>query len=80
MNDNTNNAQDGVLTCTCASCKKQGRHVMTPDEKRTYDMYLRIGRVAGRLDQLFPNIPGWIRYACLEPTYGGKTYCPKCSK
>ena len=76
----TTNGADGILRCICASCKRPGIHRMTEEEKDAYEEYRKKGRAAGRLDKLFPNVPGWIRYGAIEPTSGGITYCPACKR
>ncbi len=55
-------------------------YTLSGEEEKNLEQYEKIGRSAGRLDQLFPEMPAWIRYGCLEPLSGGRTWCPDCKQ
>lgn len=69
-----------TLGCVCAACGRAGTYRMSAAEQETLSEYEKKGRSMGPLARLFPDIPAWIRYGCLEPLSGGETWCPGCKK
>ena len=50
------------------------------DEKETknYELYQIFGRYLGYIQDLFPNVPAWIRSGAIDQYSGGFCICPDC--
>lgn len=67
-----------IAKCSCCGQKKE--YELTDLEEFNLEGYLIFGRDYGRLQDLFPNIPAWIRSGAIDKTSGGFCVCPECRK
>ena len=68
-----------VLTAECSLCGAEKEYELNDQEQKIYEEYLVIGREMGLLQNLFPDIPAWIRSSCIDKGSGGFCICPKCN-
>lgn len=69
---------DRLLTCTCSECGREGRYLMSEIENKYYENYQIMGRQMGLIQNVFPNIPAWIRSGAIDKYSGGFCICPEC--
>ena len=69
-----------VITAICACCGCKETYKLLPKEAATLAKYRLYGRQLGMLQNLFPNIPAWIRSGAIDQTSGGFCICPKCKE
>ena len=69
-----------TITATCSCCGKEKAYVLTAKEQKTLGQYRKSGRSMGMLQDLFPNIPAWIRSGVIDTTTGGFCICPECEE
>ena len=67
-----------VLSATCGCCGETTEYPLSDEEYKTYMLYQVYGRQMGMLQDLFPNIPNWIRSGAIDQFSGGFCICPKC--
>ena len=70
----------GVAKCNCSKCNEEGKYTLNADEVKNYMNYITKGPAAGTMEELFPNIPAWIRTGAINKFTDGKCLCPKCAK
>lgn len=68
-----------VLIAKCSLCGTKAEYELNNEEQATYEEYLFKGREMGLLQNLFPNVPAWIRSSCIDKGSGGFCICPKCN-
>ena len=68
-----------TLTVTCGVCGEETEYELSAEDSETYEKYLIYGRELGYLQDLFPNVPAWIRSGAIDKYSGGFCICPKCS-
>lgn len=68
-----------TITATCSCCGRSEDILLTEHEAFTLEIYRKVGRSMGKLQDLFPNIPAWIRSGAIDQTTGGFCICPKCN-
>jgi len=68
-----------IITAKCSCCGQTAEHVLTRAEQKALDQYRIYGRTMGKLQDIFPNIPAWIRSGAIDTTSGGFCICPKCN-
>ena len=67
-----------ILTAKCAYCGYEEEYILTEEEDETLLMYEIFGRQLGKLQELFPNIPAWIRSGAIDKYSNGFCICPAC--
>lgn len=67
------------LIAICACCGNEGIYEMNEEEAYTLKRYQVYGRQLGYIQDLFPNIPAWIRSGAIDQYSGGFCICPDCS-
>lgn len=67
-----------TISATCACCGKTEEYRMDERETAVLILYHVLGREMGRLQELFPNIPSWIRSGALDRCADGFCICPDC--
>ena len=67
------------LTVTCSICKKVGTYETSKEENVNLKKYWSYGNKARYLQELFPNIPAWIRSGMIDTRSNGFCICPECS-
>ena len=66
------------LRARCGICGDVGKYELS--EKEYIDVVnYEEGNLKGYLQDLFPNIPNWIRAGAIDVRGGGFCICPKCS-
>ncbi len=68
-----------ILIAKCTFCGKEGLYEMNEEEYRTFQRYQVYGRKLGFIQELFPNVPAWIRSGAIDQYSGGFCICPECS-
>ena len=71
-------AETWTIDATCSCCGETGTYEMSESEMNTLEEYLDRGREMGFLQDLFPNVPAWIRAGAIDKYSGGFCVCPKC--
>lgn len=67
-----------VLTAECSLCGTEGEYELNNEEEKIYTEYQWRGREMGLLQNLFPDVPAWIRSGSIDKYSGGFCICPKC--
>ena len=67
------------LIAKCSCCGKEGAYEMNEKEYALLQRYKVYGRQLGYIQELFPNVPAWIRSGAIDLYSGGFCICPKCS-
>ena len=67
------------ITAICSCCGKAGSYQMTDSEYNTLLLYQCYGRQMGFIQDLFPDVPVWIRSGAIDQYSGGFCICPDCS-
>ena len=67
-----------IITARCSCCGKTEKCELTDLEEFNFDGYRIFGREYGKLQDLFPNIPAWIRAGAIDKYSGGFCICPEC--
>jgi len=69
-----------TITAPCSCCGKAGNYQMTDREYDTLLLYQHYGRQMGYLQDLFPDVPAWIRSGAIDQACGGFCICPDCCR
>lgn len=69
-----------TITATCSCCGRTATHELTDLEEFKFDGYMLFGREFGKLQDLFPNVPAWIRSGAIDKYNGGFCICPECGE
>lgn len=67
-----------ILTAKCSCCGYVEKFALTPEEYELLEAYEFYGRRVGKLQDLFPRIPAWIRSGAIDKSSGGFCICPRC--
>lgn len=67
------------LIAQCSCCGKIGAHRLTDEETEILYEYEDRGREMGYLQDLFPNVPAWIRSGAIDKYSDGFCICPECA-
>lgn len=67
------------IRAVCSVCGNVGEYQLSEKEADTYEQYQYYGRQMGYLQDLFPDVPAWIRSGAIDQYSGGFCICPKCS-
>ena len=67
------------LEAKCSCCGHEEEYSLSDDEYKNLCLYYEKGRNAGKLQELFPNVPAWIRSGAIDKRTGGFCICPKCN-
>lgn len=67
-----------VIRAQCHNCWEIGEHELTPKEESDLKQYRIVGRSMGKMQDIFPNIPAWIRSGAIDKYSNGFCICPKC--
>lgn len=66
------------IVAKCSCCGREGIYEMSNDEMSTYERYQIYGREMGYIQDLFPNVPAWIRSGVIDKYSEGFCICPSC--
>ena len=66
------------ITAKCSCCGRTEEYELTETEATMLAQYRVMGRSLGILQNLFPNVPAWIRAGAIDQTSGGFCICPEC--
>lgn len=67
-----------IIEATCSICDETTEYRLDALETDRYKMYQYKGREMGLLQNVFPNVPAWIRSGAIDKYSGGFCICPKC--
>ena len=67
-----------TLVATCACCGQAGVYEMNKEEAELLTRYWEKGRSLGFIQDLFPNVPAWIRSGAIDMYSDGFCICPDC--
>lgn len=67
-----------IITAKCSCCGKEYEYHMDNDDYRNLEKYYEYGRRAGKLQDLFPKMPSWIRASICKES-NGFCICPECN-
>ena len=68
-----------TITAKCSFCGREEAYQLNEEEYRTLLKYKIYGRQLGFIQDLFPNIPSWIRSGAIDLYSQGFCICPKCN-
>lgn len=68
------------LIAKCSICGKEGIYEMNEEEYSTLQRYQAYGRQMGYIQELFSNVPAWIRSGAIDQFSDGFCICPECSR
>ena len=66
------------ITATCSCCGKSETVTLEGNTALNLIKYNMYGRSARFLQDLFPDVPGWIRSGAIDKYSGGFCICPEC--
>ncbi len=66
------------ITATCSVCGYKETYSMSKTESKTIKKYRIYGRQMGFIQDLFPDVPPWIRSGAIDQYSDGFCICPKC--
>ena len=69
-----------LITATCSCCGRDEEYSMSNEEYKNLEKYFAYGRSAGKLQDLFPKVPAWIRSGAIDTTADGFCICPNCGR
>ena len=67
------------IKAKCSSCNNIGKYELSEKEFNDLIAYER-GSLNGYLQELFPDVPPWIRSGAIDMKSGGFCICPTCSE
>ena len=67
-----------AIIARCSYCGYEEVYRLSKEERSVLQNYLLYGRALGKLQDLFPNIPAWIRSGAIDKYSNGFCICPKC--
>ena len=67
-----------IIKAKCSCCGYDEEYEMSPEESYTLRGYERYGRQLGKIQDLFPNVPAWIRSGAIDKYSNGFCICPRC--
>lgn len=67
----------GILKPTCSFCGKRYAFRLSEKESETLNKYRCYGRSLGKIQNLFPDVPAFIRSA-IDQYSDGFCICPEC--
>lgn len=70
--------EENKIYATCSCCGETEEFELTDNELQTLYQYSLVGRQMGKLQDLFPRVPAWIRSGAIDQYSGGFCICPKC--
>ena len=59
------------IVARCSCCGKKETYSMSEAESRVYLEYLKYGRELGYIQDLFPDVPAWIRSGGIDQYSNG---------
>lgn len=68
------------LKAKCSNCNYQEEYILSEEESAILRKYECYGRHLGKIQELFPKIPAWIRSGAIDKTTNGFCICPNCWK
>lgn len=68
-----------TISARCSSCGYEESYALSVEESATMEKYQIFGKKLGMIQDLFPNVPAWIRSGAIDKTSNGFCICPKCS-
>lgn len=66
------------IVAKCALCGYEEEYELAEPELETYWLYQIFGRDLGMLQDLFPDVPAWIRSGAIDLYADGFCICPRC--
>ena len=66
------------IVAKCAVCGYKEAYELSEQEEQTLFFYELFGRDLGYLQDLFPDIPAWIRSGAIDQYSGEFCICPRC--
>lgn len=67
------------ITAKCSCCGREEDYFLDEEEFETLLDYQMYGRELGFIQDLFPNVPSWIRSGAIDLFSGGFCICPNCN-
>ena len=67
-----------TIIAKCSCCGREETYYLDEKEYRTLLDYKVYGRQMGLIQDLFPNVPSWIRSGAIDQFSGGFCICPNC--
>ena len=67
-----------IIKAKCSYCGREEEYQLDKKEYYTLLRYQCYGRQLGYIQDLFPNIPAWIRSGAIDQFSGGFCICPYC--
>lgn len=67
-----------TIKAKCFICGYEESYSMNKKESDTLDRYELLGRQMGYIQDLFPEVPAWIRSGAIDQFSGGFCICPHC--
>lgn len=66
------------IIAKCSCCGREVVYEMNEEESDTLQKYQVYGRQMGYIQDLFPDIPAWIRSGAIDQYSDGFCICPDC--
>ena len=67
-----------TITAKCSCCGREEEYRLSKSEEATLAQYVVLGRQMGKIQDLFPDVPAWIRSGAIDKYSGGFCICPEC--
>ena len=69
-----------TITAKCSCCGRTESYKLTNKEQKALEQYQIYGRTMGKIQDIFPNVPAWIRSGAIDKTSFGFCICPECAR
>ena len=66
------------IKARCSLCGYEEEYQLSEQEEETLFFYGIFGRELGYLQDLFPDMPAWIRSGAIDQYSGEFCICPRC--
>lgn len=66
------------IKAKCSCCGYEEEYELSQEESYTLRGYECYGRKLGKIQDLFPQIPAWIRSGAIDKYSNGFCICPHC--
>ncbi len=68
-----------TIKAKCSCCGYEEQYELSKEESKMLYQYQRYGRQIGKIQDLFPRIPAWIRSGAIDKYSNGFCICIKCT-
>lgn len=68
------------IKARCSLCGREESYELSEQEEQTLFFYMIFGRDLGFIQDLFPDVPAWIRSGAIDQYSDAFCICPRCQR